>query len=276
MAFTLGPVGGLRALPSPSLSGAPDATAARIGAVHRSLTGRVTVDRVAVKRVWVLSWPYLDPGTAAFLDAIHLGMVAGPLWLLDGERPNRLTPHVAATGSAERTTTGFTASAGALTWTTGVPASTLPLAGGLSWAATAAGGQVYLDPIPVVPGEPLTMSAWAASAAVALRWTAALYDKTDTYLSFTESIPTTPGAAGQRLTHTFTPTGNAALVRVALTASPTPSGGTATTTAWQLEPGPAATAWAPGGGAAVVAVDALTTAYAVPGSRAMALMLLEV
>lgn len=275
-AFHLGPVGALRALPSPSLGTGPDATAARLGRVHRSLAGRVTIDRLAVKRTWMLTWPYLDPATHAFLDAAHTGVVAGPLWLIDPQRPNRLPPQIAATGSTDRTTTGFTPSAGTLTWTTAVPASTLPIAGGLSWTVPAAGGQVIPDPIPVLPGETITVTAWAASAAVPLRLVVALYDRADAYLTFTESAPVTPGAGGARLAVTLTPTGTAALARIALTASPTGGGGTVTSSAWQLEAATTPSPWSPGGGAAVVAVDALSTAYPVPGSRASALTLLEV
>lgn len=273
--FHLGPVGALRALPSPSLGTGPDATAVRLGAVHRSLTGRVTIDRLAVRRTWALSWPYLDPTVHAFLDALHLGIVPGPLWLLDPQRANRLTLAVAATGSPERTTTGFTATAGTLAWSAAVPVSTLPIAGGLSWAVPAAGGQLaHVDPVPVLPGETVTASAWV-TATVPVRLSVSLYDRTDALLTTVQSDPITPGAGGTRLTLPLVPGATAAFARLALTV-PASTATTLTTAAWQLEAAATASPWSPGGGAAVVAVDALTTAYPVPGTRATALTLLEV
>ncbi|SES49059.1 hypothetical protein [Actinokineospora terrae] len=273
MGFHLGPLGALRALPSPSLGGGPDATATRLGGVHRSLGGRVTVDQVAVKRTWSLTWPYLDPDTHAYLDALHLGLVDGPLWLIDGERRNRLAPRVAATGSATRTTAGFSPTAGTLLWTPTVPVSPVPLAGGLDWTPPPVGGSLAGDPVPLVTGEPVTASAWVR-AGVTTRVRLEFYDTTDTQIGHVDSPPSTPGT-DQRLSVSVIASA-AAAARVALLVEANPSGAHVLTTAWQLDAAPTTTPWAPGGGAAEVAVDALSAAYPVPGSWATTLTLLEV
>lgn len=235
------------------------------------------MDRLAVKRGWSLSWPYLDPTTAAYLDALHLGMVPGPLWLLDPERPNRFHGRIAATGSVDRTTAGFAATSGALTWSTAVPPIGVPVAGGLDWAATATGGNLYTaDGIPVVPGEPVVFSAFVASATVPVRLLIALYNAANTFVSSAESAPAIPGSGGQRLTVSHTPAAPSAIARGFLAASNSDAGGRISTAGWQLEPGTTPSDWSPGGGAAVVVLDALSTAYPVPGSRAATLTLLEV
>ncbi|WP_026424670.1 hypothetical protein [Actinokineospora inagensis] len=273
MGFHLGPLGALRTLPSPSLGTGPDASATRIGGTHRSLGGRVTVDRIAVPRAWSLTWPYLDPDTHAYLDALHLGLVDGPLWLIDGERRNRLSPQVAATGSAQRTTTGFTPTAGTLVWTATVPVTPLPLAGGLDWTPPAVGGSLAADRVPLAAGEPVTASAWVR-AGVTTRVRLEFYDTNDSPLGHVDSPPSTPDS-DQRLVVSVLAS-SAAAARMALLVEGNAAGAHVLTTAWQLEPAPTATPWVPGGGAAQVVVDGLSAAYPVPGSWASTLTLLEV
>lgn len=269
--FHLGPLGRLRALPSPSLGGGPDATATRWGAVHRSLGGRVTIDRLAVKRVWALTWPYLDPDTHAFLDALHLGAVAGPLWLVDPQRRNLASVRVATTGSSDRTTRGFTATAGTLAWTATVPDIGVPVAGGLSWDAPTGGSLRADTAVPVVPGEVITATAFvAATTPVVL--TIESYDRTGAALPTTTSPSTVPGTAGTRVVLTATPHPSAATARMVLTAA----AGVIATAGWQIEASESPTAWTPGGGASEVAVEAFTSAYPIPGAHASTLTLLEI
>lgn len=275
--FHLGPVGGLRVLPSPSLGGGPDATAARIGGVHRSLAGRVTVDRLAVKRAWTLTWPYLDPDTHAWLDALHLGAVAGPVWLLDPQRRNRLPARVATGGSVERTTAGFAPTAGTVAWSTAAPTSGTGIAGGVVWTVPATSAQLLADPVPVLPGEALCVSAWVASTVVQVGLIAAFYTPAGAFAGLDSSTSTTvTPAAGQRLALTVTPPSGAGTARVGVITDASPAGGPVATTGWQLESGTAASGWAPGGAAAQVAVDALTAGYPLPGAWATTLTLLEV
>lgn len=275
MPFLLGPLGALRPLPSPALGSPPGATATRVGAVHRSLTGRPTVDRLAVRRAWSLSWPYLDTATHAYLDAIHLGLVAGPLWLLDPQRVNRLPVPIAGTGSATRGTAGFTATTGTLAFTTAVPAAGLPLAGGLAWTPAASGGQVTADPlVPLVAGEAVTFSAHVAASAP-VRLVLTTHTAAGALIGTEQTEPATPGTAGARLALTVTVTApaGAASCRVGLA---TAGAGLIATSAWQLEAGAAPTGWQPGGGAALVLLADLSVTYPIPGAHQTAVTLLEV
>lgn len=270
--FHIGPLGRLRLLPSPSLGAGPDATATRLGVVHRSLGGRVTVDRFAVKRVWILSWPYLDADSHAFLDALHLGVLAGPVWLIDPQRRNRIHGRIAATGAFHRSTNGFTATAGTLAWSATVPDVGVPIAGGLAWTAAAGAALSQGDVVPLVPGESITASAFVA-ATVPISVRVELYDHAGTALPPLTSPENTPGTAGARITLTAPPNPVAVTARMSILAQ---SAGPVATAGWQLEHGTTATAWTPGGGAAEVAVDAFTTAYPLPDAHACALTLLEI
>jgi hypothetical protein len=272
--FWLGPLGALRALPSPPLGDGPEATSTRFGVVHRSLTGRPTVDRLGVRRTWTLTWPYLDPDTHAYLDTLHLGLIGAPLWLLDPQRTNQLPVHVASTGAASRSTEGFTATSGTLAWTVTALAGA-PVAGGLAWNVPAESGRLdTTGRVPLIEGQPVTFSAYLA-ATRAVRLTITTESAAGALVSTHDSDPVIPGAAGSRVQLTATPAPGAVACRVAVTVPPG-TAETVTTTGWQLEPGPHATTWRPGGAAAVVLMDSLRVAYPVPGSYATTATLLEV
>ncbi|MFI9381239.1 hypothetical protein [Kutzneria sp. NPDC052558] len=277
MPFLLGPLGALRALPSPTLGTAPVASAARLGGVHRSLTGRVTVDRLAVRRTWTLAWPYLDDATRAYLDALYLGVVAGPLWLVDPMRVNRLPGHVAATGSASRTTTGFTVTAGTVAWAAGVPTvAEVPLAGGLSWSVPASGGALTADAVvPVAGGETVTASATLAGT-VPAALSVSSFTAAGAALRVDQGTTGPPGTAGTRAALTTTLPATAAYIRVGVSAAASSAGGPLTVSGWQAEAGLLPGGWQAGGGAAVVVVDSLSTTYPIPTAAEVALTLLEV
>jgi hypothetical protein len=275
--FFVGPLGGLRALPSPHRGDSPDATATRIGAIHRSITGRPTLDRLATRRAWTLAWPYLDPDTYAYLDALHQGLVTGPLWLIDPSRPNRLPPSVAATGSADKSVDGFTAAAGALAWAPRPALGTgMPLAGGVTWQAPGAASRLDTAPIiPLLPRETVTFSATIATTRPVQLVLSAL-SGASTQITEHKSPEATPGPAGTRLELTVTPAADVVACRVGISTATSPQPGTIVSTAWQLEAAPFATAWRPGGGAPQVLVDSLPVTYPLPGSYTTTLTLLEV
>jgi hypothetical protein len=230
------------------------------------------VDRLGIKRTWTLTWPYLDPDTYAYLDTIHLGLLATSAWLIDPQRTNRLPEPIASTGSAARSTDGFTATAGTLAWTS-TALSGVPVAGGIAWAVPADGARLNATGrVPLIDGQTVTFSAHIA-ATRPVRLTVTTETATGTQVSTHDSDPVTPGAAGARTQLTLTPPATAC--RIAITVPPGTTS-TVTTTAWQLEAGAAPTPWRPGGGAAVVLVDSLRVAYPVPGSYATTATLLEV
>lgn len=275
--FLLGPLGALRALPSPHRGNPPEATATRIGAVHRSLSGRPTIDRLATRRTWTLVWPFLDPDTYAYLDALHQGMVTGPLWLIEPSRPNRFAPAIASTGSTDRSPAGFTAVSGAVTWSTQPVTTDIPLAGGITWQATAAASRMDATPIvPVLPGETLTFSAHVVAARPVRLTLQTLYPN-GAIASEHQTDEITPGLFnGARIELTVVPPASAASCRVGVSTGVMPSESWVATWAWQLEAAPFATRWRPGGGAAQVLVESLPVTYPVPGSYGTTLTLLEV
>ncbi|WP_206796618.1 hypothetical protein [Amycolatopsis sp. MtRt-6] len=276
--FWLGPAGGLRALPSPSLDGPPEMVPVRTGGTHRSLTGRPTLDRLGIRRTWTLTWPYLDPDTRSWLSALYAGLVPGPLWLLDPSDRNRLPVQVATAGAVEHTADGFTASTGTLAWQAApvVPTGTsTPLgASALVWTATAASGgtMVTLDPVPVMPDEVVTFAA-SLAATVAVRLTAFVLDASGATLTTAQSPAATPGASGARMSLAIPATAGAALIRPGLALA---QAGAITTSAWSLTTGDTAPTWSTGGGASTVLLDQLPWKYPIPGAFSTTLVLLEV
>jgi hypothetical protein len=272
--FWLGPVGALRALPSPSLGAGPEASSTRFGTVHRSLSGRPTVDRLGIKRTWSLTWPYLDPDTHAYLDALHLGLITGPVWLVDPQRVNQLGIQAASVGSANHSTDGFTTTAGTLAWSPGIRAGA-PVDGGISWIVPAEGGRLEATGhVPVPDAQPVTFSVFLAGTRP-VRLTVTTENASGIPVSVLDSPPILPGAAGSRSSLLVTPAPGVAACRVAIT-TPPDTVATITTGAWQVQPGTLPGPWRPGGGAAVVIVESLRVAYPVPGSYATTATLLEV
>lgn len=275
----LGPLDGIRALPSPSLGTPPDATPVRTGGVHRSLTGRPTLDRLGVHRTWVLGWPYLDADTRSWLTLLHAGLLEGPLWLLDPSEPNRLPRQIATTGGVEHAPDGFRVSAGHLTWAPAPltpPATPRPVgSGALKWTVPESGGRLRTETtVPLLPGDTVTLAATATAAAASpVHLTAHLYDGDGAPVAEILGEPATPGSDGARLALTVIAPPGAVAISAGLE---TTAAGTVTTSAWSLTPAATAPDWTPGGGAAVVLCDALAVRYPVPGSFATTLTLLEV
>jgi hypothetical protein len=273
--FWLGPVGALRPLPSPSLGAGPEASSTRFGTVHRSLSGRPTVDRLGIKRTWTLTWPYLDPDTHAYLDALHLGLITGPVWLVDPQRVNQLGVQAASAGSANHSTDGFTTTAGNLAWSPAIRTGA-PVDGGISWSVPAEGGRLEATGhVPVPDLLPVVFSVFLAGTRP-VRLTVTTENPSGIPVSVLDSPPILPGSTGTRTSLVVTPAPGVAACRVAITAPPDTATTTIGTAAWQVQPGTLPSPWRPGGGAAVVIVESLRVAYPVPGSYATTATLLEV
>lgn len=178
----VGPLGSMKPLPDVAPSSAVSVPVTRVGAIHRSLAGGLTVDTFARKRAW--TWAYdmlLEPQTV-YLEALQYGTVPGPLRLIDPRRPNRLPEDVASGGSTSKSTTMFYTDNGSalyyhpLSDAGSAPLSTLGpgamLSGMQEWLVmvpSVSGNFVHpRDPrwgdnrwrTPVVPGETITFSAW--------------------------------------------------------------------------------------------------------------------
>jgi hypothetical protein len=281
VAWMLGPIGALRTITSPPVAVPPDVTAARLGAVHRTLSGRVTVDRLAVKRTWKLGWQVLDTATMEYLDALHLGLLDGALWLVDGQRRNRSSVQVATGGSEKRTTTGFSASTGTIAYAAGAAPTGVVAAGAITWTVPiTVGGQLLGDTgaarRPLVAGEQVTVSVYAKGASVTARAVLVPYDAAGSAGTPVIGSGVAMSGSYQRLSVTHTVTSGQVSCAIGVDIATSNPAGTVTTTGWQLEAAASASAWHPGGGAAPVAIESLEETYPMPGRRGAALTLLEV
>ncbi|MEV7548151.1 hypothetical protein AB0N89_00840 [Amycolatopsis sp. NPDC089917] len=275
--FWLGPLGGLRALPSPSLGGPPEMVPVRFGGLHRSLTGRPTLDRLGVRRTWTLSWPYLDAELKGWLSLLHNGLVPGPLWLIDPAEPNRLPVQVATAGGVERAAGGIATAVGGVAWRQAplVPPGTPAPAGSsaLLWVVPSGGGSLSaVEPVPVLPGETVTFTA-SVAATVAVSLAAFVLDSAGAVRTTVQGTASVPGSGGTRMSLTVPASDGAAAVRPAL-ARELP--GVVTTSAWSITTGTEVPPWTAGGGAAVVLLDSLPWTYPLPGSFSTTLTLQEV
>lgn len=108
--YYVGPLGFLQ--PLPPMSGganAPEISITIPGALHTSLSGRSTIDRIGTpKRAWSLSWENLQETDRLLVDSlINRGNGNAPLRLIDPRVSNRLTLRVSAGGSLFSETSSF-------------------------------------------------------------------------------------------------------------------------------------------------------------------------
>ncbi len=136
----LGSLGQMVALPDTEAS--LTVTLTRVGGMHRSLRGGVTVDTFARKRTWGWKYSNLVEEQVAFLDAVRYGSVRGPLRLIDPRRLNRLPEDFAAGGSSTATNLAYATDGSSVAYyhpmadvISSSPAATLPPA-----TATLGGG----------------------------------------------------------------------------------------------------------------------------------------
>ena len=111
--YYLGPLGYLQPLP-PMLGGAnfPEAPIHIPSALHTSLSGRTTQDRMGVpKRAWSLVWENLTEADRLLVDAAIYGSSGQPLRLIDPRSTNRLPADVSTGGGLSLGTTAFGSSA---------------------------------------------------------------------------------------------------------------------------------------------------------------------
>lgn len=289
MTWYLGPVGRLVALPvDPDLG--LDVSATPQQAIHRSLGGVATRDRLANKRSWPLSFDYLDHSQSAYLEAIDAGDISGTLRLLDPLRPNMLPPDAATGGVRSKTAASFAATGnGTIGFSAFTdPPAEVPASGGIAWTrpdTTAGTLQVARASenlrVPLVPSVPVTFRAWCRATVSTLlsltieAWSAA----TTSAGTAAAAAATAVGTSWVNLTVGYTPPASGQLTAnpVLSIAAGQPAGTVTVTglTAVQnvIDPG----VWTPGGGAPVVISERFKDAYPVPLALHNAqLILLEV
>lgn len=270
--FYLGSLGALRLIQAPM--DPMEVSPALIGAVHESLTGLVSVDRVAAPRTFQPQWQVLTEDELTYLDAVGHGQVPGPLRLLDPLRRNRLSRQVASGGSLHRSTAGWAVDdeESAIDWAPITdPPTGVWVRGVIAWTIPAvsaddlvvASGRVSAaDRVPVLPGETVRLTGYARGTvgteillgldAWTLAGVSAATEDTLTVLDDTD---------WSALTVTYAVPGDG--TRVA--ASPylrAPAGqpeADVQITGFQIDEG--AGAWTPGGGAPVVTATELGETY---------------
>ncbi|MBP2325322.1 hypothetical protein JOF56_005707 [Kibdelosporangium banguiense] len=279
MPFYLGRLGALRQLRDP-MKGL-DATNERLGATHRSLNGTTTVDTLGHKRTYKLQWDYLTHDELSYVEALYLGLIDGPLRLIDPQRKNRLAAQASSGGSRFRNIAGFTPTQGTVTFTPSTPPPEVFAAGAITWAIPATtGGRLIVGDnltgrVPLITGEQVTLSIYATGEGLTARAVVVPFDAAGVAGApvFGPAIGLT--AVYQRLAVTLTPNTGQAGCAVGLDV---PSGGPAgmvTTTGWQLEAATTASPWGPGSGCPVVVVESLADTYPEYGYHASTLTLLE-
>jgi hypothetical protein len=277
--FYLGRVGALRQLRDPMRG--LDATNERLGATHRSLDGTTTIDTLGHKRTYKIQWDYLTHEDMAYVEALHLGLVDGPLRLIDPQRKNRLTAQLSSGGSRFRTTAGFSTGQGTLTFAPTTAPGEVFAAGAISWGVPdTSGGRLTAGDTPslrtpLITGEQVTLSLYATGNGASARAVIMPFDLASNAGApvFGPTVTLTGGY--QRLSVTLTPDSTQVACVVGLDV---PSGGppvTVTATGWQLEAAATPSAWVPGTGCPVVVVDSVTDTYPEYGYHAPTLVLLE-
>lgn len=263
----LGPLGALVVIPNPT--DPLDASPVLLGGVHQSLSGMITVDRLAQPRTWAMEWPYLAEDSLTYLEMVGRGLVTGPLRLIDPMRRNRLPVRVASGGSVSRSAIDFTQTGGsAPTWVPVTdPPVTVPVRGATSWQRTTAGAASLTtanaaDRAPLVTGEQVRVSCWARGAAIQA---AAAYDTWTTGNVPTRVVGTPATLATTtwtQLATTYTVAAGQVSQSPAINVASGQAASTLQVTGWQISAASEPVTWAIGGGAPTVIAAELTHSYA--------------
>lgn len=264
--------------PAPNLDVAPEL----IGAVHQSLNGTTSVDRIAHRRSWAMQWPALDEDTLTYLQLVGAGMVTGPLRMLDPMIRNLLPHRVASGGSYNRSTEGFAALDGTtMEWAAITdPPTSVPVRGVIVWARTSTaaaglrGGGDAADRVPLLTGVPVRVSMWVRGAAINCRPGYEVWDSAGTGTTTEGGDVALSVSTWTELSINHTPAGGVSLApRLQV-----PSGQVTSnlqTTGWQVAYTDAPTTWTMGGGAPTVVASDLSHTYLMPGLVSYGMTLLE-
>jgi hypothetical protein len=243
-----------------------DITPVRYGGIFQGLSGARTVSNTGLKYQYTMDLTYLTPEEYGRLEALHFRRIPGPHRLISPLKKNRLSADgsiVKAGGAVHLNHTGFSVYVGAtrkvLDW---------PSAAGTEGAVSTgwtislgAGNYGRFDSLyktPVTAGQPVTGSVWlkcANAGTIELRFD--WFDKAGVQIGNTAPTGVVNlDTSWTRKTLTATPPAGAVNARFAFV-SPSESLVSAElfVAAAQVEVGPTATSWSPGGGAPRVAID---------------------
>lgn len=254
--FYLGGYGNLRALPPLPQGADPEVNTLVVGAIHQSLAGRITRDRLGGnKRMWKFAWDRLKQDDLAVIESFVLGTFrSSPVFLMDGRRRNILPADVSATGSVTRTKAAFTPSAGTLAYGLAVntPAELAGIIEGcLNWTGVVNNNTLIMTGehrIPILAGSTYRFSAYITGTTTC-KLTAIPYDAAGVAQAAVSGSTLTLTGAYQRFDFVFTPGGTNYSVRFGLTAT---GSGNISTTGWQVEMDQSLSDWAFGFGCPAV------------------------
>lgn len=282
MAFYLGPLGGMIALPPPAPG--MDTSPVWTGGVQRAIAGNTTSDKIGRKKSWPLAWIALGHDDLGTIAAFDQGLVPGPLRYIDGLVKNRLSPQHASGGTFKRSATGWTSSAGAAGWalnTATDPSWATRLAGGITWAppastaATLRTGTASTDRYPLITGEQVTLSVWAIGNKT-MRAHLVPYDAAGVAGAAVTGSNVVLSGVPQRLSVSITPSSTQVSCVVGVDVLSAAGVGALAVTAWQLELGATPSLWVPGEGCPVVTVAPMRDVSILPTFHEAGLLLLEV
>lgn len=266
MDWYLGAVGHLVAIPAPA--DPLDASPAFLGAVHESLGGAATVDRLAQPRTWQMEWAHLAENDLTYLELVGRGLVTTPLRLLDPMRRNRLRTEVATGGSQSQTPDAFEQTGGSTpTWVAvSDPPAGARTRGAISWERTTTGAASLTtthdaDRVPLIADEEIRVSLWARGAAVDVSAAVDLWDAADSSTRVAGAATTLHATEWTQVTVTTTPGSTRVSASGVLAVASGQAASTLETTGWSLSASSAAPSWAAGGGAPQVVASDLTHSY---------------
>jgi hypothetical protein len=269
-AFYLGPLGRLMAIAVPSAGAG--ASPLVYGVLHQNLSGTATKDVFGQKWYYQIPLESLDPRAFSWIEMLLRGAVAGPFYLLDPRRRNRLGPVVSGCGinyaasgvspwqPASGTVTVVAANSVLLPSPTNVftPGPTYAL----TWVPTAAGVLVGgRTPIPVLPGESVCFSCYCPTGSPSLELVP--YSAAGVAGGAISGTVNVPGTLDRKYISYTTPTNGA--VAAVLPQIRAAAAGTFITQAWQLTDGTVPEPWVMGGGIPKVVFDQVNTSGASNG-----------
>lgn len=265
--FLLGPLGGMRPLPSPPHGEKVSAAPVRRGGVHEPLLGPAVEDIWSTRRRWELPYAERQAAELRALTRQWYGLGARrPLRLLDPMwGPNLLSIDASATGALSRTLAAFNAGPRPMTF---VPSLDLPAeledcSGLLRWAVPQnVADAVRADeanPVPVLK-RAVTVSLFARGAGqVAAQVEPVNIDGTAQAASIRSAFITLT-ATWQPLSVTL-PAGSAAAGAYAALSVASGAARTVETCGWQAEHGTTRTRWELGGACPRVRLAGFDPAY---------------
>lgn len=251
-----GPLGALTALPRLPAEYPPDVTQAAPSAVHTSLSGAVTVDRMGrVRRAWSLNYQFLTEDEELLLQALVRRSANATLRLYDPRRRNSLPEDVSTGGSTTRSVVAFS-DIGAATpvfLAADVPTTfSGVLAGGVSWPSVTNTQQLWgtFEQHPILSGCTYLFSAYVKGTTTFKFGVRPFNTAGVEQANVLDTVNNTATGAWTRFSWLYTPAAGIASAYFGLNAT---GSGNLQTTGWMVQTDEALKAWTFGYGCPEVA-----------------------